>query len=360
MALLTQSESVAFNGFLTSVDFSDVLEWTSVATADGNINIPPPPEKGKEAILAKAAKDLMSLEPNLNSPGDSDATGSRPSSEAPTVNSNWPNQPSESSDQQRRHHSYTYGFGPPSRNSHKLHLHNPPGGPTQAIPEKLFSLPRSQSPASSSSSSPFGANPPPSVAESSAGQSSRPPHYSATSAPSVLGNQRPASSKRSLPPDEDAWPSGSTEPAKRRRPSAASQSPKEGKPSITTRSRTARASSSSSSTVAGSSSVKETDGASTPGSSKPALLSPSQKRANHIQSEQKRRANIRRGYEALCEAVPALREAIRLEEEAGMSAFWLKCFASELKLTAAKSCARGGGGSPRQDKEETERQDDRS
>ncbi|KAI0703441.1 hypothetical protein BC835DRAFT_1263016, partial [Cytidiella melzeri] len=48
---------------------------------------------------------------------------------------------------------------------------------------------------------------------------------------------------------------------------------------------------------------------------KPALLSPSQKRANHIQSEQKRRANIRRGYEALCEAVPALREAIRLEEE---------------------------------------------
>lgn len=46
------------------------------------------------------------------------------------------------------------------------------------------------------------------------------------------------------------------------------------------------------------------------------LLSPSQKKANHIQSEQKRRANIRRGYEALCETVPALREAIREEEEA--------------------------------------------
>ncbi|KIP11204.1 hypothetical protein PHLGIDRAFT_114860, partial [Phlebiopsis gigantea 11061_1 CR5-6] len=39
------------------------------------------------------------------------------------------------------------------------------------------------------------------------------------------------------------------------------------------------------------------------------------KRANHIQSEQKRRANIRKGYEALCEAVPALRDAIRAEEE---------------------------------------------
>ncbi|THV07228.1 hypothetical protein K435DRAFT_848183 [Dendrothele bispora CBS 962.96] len=49
---------------------------------------------------------------------------------------------------------------------------------------------------------------------------------------------------------------------------------------------------------------------------KATLLSPSQKKANHIQSEQKRRANIRRGYEALCETVPALREAIRLEEEA--------------------------------------------
>jgi hypothetical protein len=61
-------------------------------------------------------------------------------------------------------------------------------------------------------------------------------------------------------------------------------------------------------------------GASTPSQvlpgSKPALLSASQKKANHIQSEQKRRANIRRGYEALCETIPALREAIRAEEEA--------------------------------------------
>lgn len=47
---------------------------------------------------------------------------------------------------------------------------------------------------------------------------------------------------------------------------------------------------------------------------KPALLSASQKKANHIQSEQKRRANIRRGYEALCETVPALREAIAAED----------------------------------------------
>ncbi|KAF6754550.1 hypothetical protein DFP72DRAFT_812749 [Ephemerocybe angulata] len=62
------------------------------------------------------------------------------------------------------------------------------------------------------------------------------------------------------------------------------------------------------------------------GAAKPALLSPSQKKANHIQSEQKRRANIRRGYEALCETVPALREAIREEEE-------------EMRLGAANAAA---------------------
>ncbi|KAJ7650067.1 hypothetical protein FB45DRAFT_886826 [Roridomyces roridus] len=59
---------------------------------------------------------------------------------------------------------------------------------------------------------------------------------------------------------------------------------------------------------------KRNRSSSQPSSNKPALLSPSQKKANHIQSEQKRRANIRRGYEALCESVPALREAIREEE----------------------------------------------
>ncbi|KAG9315011.1 hypothetical protein JVU11DRAFT_4122 [Chiua virens] len=52
-----------------------------------------------------------------------------------------------------------------------------------------------------------------------------------------------------------------------------------------------------------------------PSQSRSALLSPSQKKANHIQSEQKRRANIRRGYDALCETVPALREACLAEDE---------------------------------------------
>ncbi|KAG8905797.1 hypothetical protein FRB99_008222 [Tulasnella sp. 403] len=53
-----------------------------------------------------------------------------------------------------------------------------------------------------------------------------------------------------------------------------------------------------------------------PATSRPPLLSASQKKLNHIHSEQKRRANIRRGYDALCEVVPALRDAIRAEEAA--------------------------------------------
>ncbi|KZO91105.1 hypothetical protein CALVIDRAFT_531017 [Calocera viscosa TUFC12733] len=40
------------------------------------------------------------------------------------------------------------------------------------------------------------------------------------------------------------------------------------------------------------------------------LLTQEQKKANHIHSEQKRRATIRKGYEALCEVVPSLREVV--------------------------------------------------
>jgi hypothetical protein len=45
------------------------------------------------------------------------------------------------------------------------------------------------------------------------------------------------------------------------------------------------------------------------------LLTPAQKRANHIASEQKRRAAIRQGYDALCNAVPSLRAAVAEFEE---------------------------------------------
>lgn len=51
------------------------------------------------------------------------------------------------------------------------------------------------------------------------------------------------------------------------------------------------------------------------GSAKPPLLTAQQKKANHILSEQKRRAKIRRGYDALCDVVPSLRSAVQAEQE---------------------------------------------
>ncbi|PRQ71629.1 hypothetical protein AAT19DRAFT_9744 [Rhodotorula toruloides] len=48
---------------------------------------------------------------------------------------------------------------------------------------------------------------------------------------------------------------------------------------------------------------------------KPALLTAEQKKANHIASEQKRRAAIRAGYDGLCEVVPALSAAVAEFEE---------------------------------------------
>lgn len=50
-------------------------------------------------------------------------------------------------------------------------------------------------------------------------------------------------------------------------------------------------------------------------STKPILLSTEQKKANHIASEQKRRAAIRSGYEGLCSVVPSLKAAVEEFEE---------------------------------------------
>ena len=45
------------------------------------------------------------------------------------------------------------------------------------------------------------------------------------------------------------------------------------------------------------------------------LLTEAEKKANHIASEQKRRANIRKGYDMLCEIVPKLQENVAQEGE---------------------------------------------
>ncbi|KIP11203.1 hypothetical protein PHLGIDRAFT_125083, partial [Phlebiopsis gigantea 11061_1 CR5-6] len=96
MALLTHSETLAFNGFLSAIDFGDSLEWSGVNPD----TIPLAPAQGKEA-LAKATKDLMSLEPNLH------AEAQQPHRPSPVeLNAHWPSFHGDHAPQL----GYTYGF----------------------------------------------------------------------------------------------------------------------------------------------------------------------------------------------------------------------------------------------------------
>lgn len=83
------------------------------------------------------------------------------------------------------------------------------------------------------------------------------------------------------------------------------------------------------------------------------LLSTEEKKANHIASEQKRRANIRKGYELLCDIVPSLKEALEREakkpQDEGVSeSDEEKAKSGKKKKSAGKkdgeSGAGGGGG----------------
>ena len=114
MALLTHSESIAFNGFLSSIDLGDSLEWSGINPD----SLPLAPPQGKEA-LTKATQDLLSLEPNLHT---SDADHRRQSSEA---TSSWPSFRSSGQHEQPQR-SYTYGFGvkPSSSQSHRSSFSN--------------------------------------------------------------------------------------------------------------------------------------------------------------------------------------------------------------------------------------------
>lgn len=110
-----------------------------------------------------------------------------------------------------------------------------------------------------------------------------------------------------------------------------------------------RASSSAHSSVSPRPSTSQSSSSSSP-SNKPTLLSASQKKANHIQSEQKRRANIRRGYEALCDTVPSLREAIKAEEMAQAT--------SQLSLDGDRKGKRSRKG--KDESEKSDKQDGRA
>ncbi|KAK7691055.1 hypothetical protein QCA50_006158 [Cerrena zonata] len=317
-SLLSPSESLAFNGFLSAVDVSDVLEWS---TAHAQLAEQLQPPRGKEA-LAKATKDLMSLDaPDLNfssghhvgmgnekQEGSSFMGSASSTTQRSMTNGSWPGFPSNpvhSSNPPTN--QYSYGFGTPGSASWSQSQFPVPGQiPHSHSDPALRHHVHSQSP---SSPSPFA---PP---DHSVQYGHRLPSIQHQSAPAGLSQQSVSTSKRSL--DHSADPTSS----KRRRSTVMEGDLDMRPPPIVTlppaSTSSTRSTSTSSSTSVTPTSEHPQQGGQAGLQPRQTLLSPSQKRANHIQSEQKRRANIRRGYEALCEAVPALREAIKAEECTG-------------------------------------------
>ncbi|KAJ3852230.1 hypothetical protein EV368DRAFT_65100 [Lentinula lateritia] len=308
--LLTPSESQNFHTFLSSMDYNDEsndmrnvanIDWTSYNNNINGHSMPDVPQlQGREA-LAKATKDLMSL----------DAEGWN---SAPVMH------------QYQQQHSYNFMNHQSSQYSYNLHNHRQSNVYQQNDAFPLLSKQRSHSP-----------HPPFPHSHSAPSHSLNHGHLSqpiSVSSPSTLGpsqdprigsNIRSSFNPMGSPPTTSSSASFSVASSSRR-----------GVPSTSTLSSPTLSSESlqrSGSPGGNTSNKRQLDALSYPSPNKrsrpspPAsslpnkttLLSPSQKKANHIQSEQKRRANIRRGYEALCDTVPALREAIRLEEEAQLA-----------------------------------------
>jgi len=278
MSILTPAEVLNFQSFLTSVDYTESIngltpaEWLLLHRGVRHPDDlePPCPEAPK---LKKATLDLMSLDVSatdgLSSPGPWHKVPAHPKQPYP-------------------YPTLADRGVPPDRPSLVIEnvrqVYPPHSSSSNSPPSAGVTLP--------SSAPPF----PPSTSDVLRSSSARLPTRSSKRSFDTVSPSTPPQ-----PPASTSYPS-TTQRAKRSRRST---------PPLQRASDTSRSPTSSSSR-------QPQDGASS--SSRSQLLSASQKRANHIQSEQKRRANIRRGYEALCETVPALQEAIRKEEEEAAAA----------------------------------------
>lgn len=295
MSLLTPTEAHAFQKFLSSLDTTDFSAAWNVELEVSHEHMPP--AHGREA-LAQATKDLMSLDTDKWRYPLTRIPSSRESPSEPPVHRHSQSQSNSlsflySTRRERRVESNDHTTGH-SQLLSRNRVHIPPLQRT-ADPSSVSTRTRARTftfdNASSSSSSQSPVDP------SSSASSFSTHHTTPTSV---------SSNKRSPPLDHDVS-------NKRRRQS-----------SITSQQF-----------------ASDAGRAST-------LLSPSQKKANHIQSEQKRRANIRRGYEALCDIVPSLREAMlaeAMEEEAaanGKKAGRRRCKAKSANDDGEKADGRAG------------------
>lgn len=259
MSLLTPTESLAFQSFLDATAFP--VDWSKQLEISHEHM---PPARGTEA-LSQATKDLMALDgDNWRFPPGPYSTGEGPATPAQRQ-------------QQVQANALTLLYSA----RHQRSLDSNPDDADLANPlsthpgsSHLHSqLPFHQVINSTADSKRIRADPCSYDRSSSSSSSRQSPVDLLTSSSSTA--RFPPSAKRSPPPD-------------------AKQSSKRHRPSI---------------------SLNLADEAQLLPQSRATLLSPSQKKANHIQSEQKRRANIRRGYDTLCETVPALREACQAEDE---------------------------------------------
>ncbi|KAG2353804.1 hypothetical protein BDR07DRAFT_1329215 [Suillus spraguei] len=259
MSLLTPTEAHAFQKFLSSLDTTDFSAGWNMQLEVSHEHMPP--AHGKEA-LAQATKDLMSLDtdkwryPLAHTPSSRQPPSEQPVNRHPQSQSNSLSFLYSTRRERRvegNDAATGYSQPPPSRNrAHIPQRTMNPSSVSARTRARTFAFENASS--SSSSMSPIDLS---SSASSFSTQHTTPTPVS--------------SNKRSPPPDHDVT-------NKRRRQSS----------------------------VTSQQFASDTGRATT-------LLSPSQKKANHIQSEQKRRANIRRGYEALCDIVPSLREAMLAE-----------------------------------------------
>ena len=300
-SLLSQSESNAFQSFLSSMDYAkDAIpadEWAAFSASSASMELSYPDEERQ--ALTKATKDLMSLDTdgNWDNPNDTSMMN-----RSPVIH---PHFDDHETHQQQSH----IGRYQPSyrANSYSSRHDSFPFLHTKQQQSQPIQFPIQHHPVSPvRTGSPDSPNSPRSKYGFSQQQQNHQAHMPQQQ-PQRRGRENSVGirSKRShtLPSTSPSLARPSFDsPYKRQRLSPSECSP-------TSAPATTSAGFSSSGRPSSNRSRQQQ-------SSKPNLLSVSQKKANHIQSEQKRRANIRRGYAALCETVPALRDAIREEEEA--------------------------------------------
>jgi hypothetical protein len=315
-SLLSQSESNAFQSFLSSMDYTEDTipadEWAAFSASSASMELPYPDEDRQ--ALTKATKDLMSLDTdgNWDNPNDTSMMNRSPVIHPHFDDHETRQQQSDLGQHQQHRYQQSYRANSyASRHDSFPFLHTKSQQQQQSQPIQFpiqhhpvsplrTGSPDPQQCSPTSPHSPYGFSQQQQLNQAHMPQQQ--PQQQRRRGQETSVGTRPKRS-HTLP---STSPSSFDSPYKRQR-----LSPSECPPT------SAPATSSASFPSPNNSSSNRTRQHQ---SSKPNLLSVSQKKANHIQSEQKRRANIRRGYAALCETVPALREAIKEEEEAERNA----------------------------------------